>query len=182
MDASDTTIRSAGKSVSVPSQAIMTPAAMKRPNTWTGGIGVRANARNPTTVVTLVKAIGPANSSNTVALAKLATDAGCPRVFRVNSADEIPDDVTGTVGVTAGASAPEELVEAVIARLDPAEGVNEIRITDEDEYFPPPRNLRDLLSAIDGFATLALGGPAAGGSRPNDRQLQASDVLANLHS
>ena len=42
---------------------------------------------------------------------------GC---YRVNGADELPDDLAGTVGVTAGASAPEELVEAVIARLAPA--------------------------------------------------------------
>ncbi len=127
-----------------------------------------------------VVVIGSANSSNTVALAKLATDAGCPRVYRVNSADEIPDDLTGTVGVTAGASAPEELVNAVIERLAPANGVDEVRITDEDEYFPPPRNLRDLLAAIDGFATLAFGGPVDNANRPHDRQLHASDVLANL--
>ncbi len=67
--------------------------------------------------------IGSANSSNTRALEKLAAEAGCPRVYRVNDADELPDDLAGTVGVTAGASAPEELVEAVIARLAPATGV-----------------------------------------------------------
>src|SRR5688500_10132613 len=66
-----------------------------------------------------VVVIGSANSSNTSALARLATDAGCPRVFRVNSESELPADLTGTVGVTAGASAPEELIEAVIARLAP---------------------------------------------------------------
>jgi 4-hydroxy-3-methylbut-2-enyl diphosphate reductase len=127
-----------------------------------------------------VVAIGSANSSNPVALAKLAHDAGCPRVHRVNSADEVPDDLTGTVGVTAGASAPEELVESVIARLAPRAGVEEVRITDEDEYFPPPRNLRELLSAIDTVATFGLGGTP--GDRPpvNDRQIQASDVLASL--
>ena len=66
--------------------------------------------------------IGSANSSNTRALEKLAREAGCPRVYRVNDADELPDDLSGTVGVTAGASAPEELVEAVIARLAPRNG------------------------------------------------------------
>ena len=63
--------------------------------------------------------IGSANSSNTRALEKLAVEAGCPRVYRVNHVDELPDDLVGTVGVTAGASAPEELVDAVIARLAP---------------------------------------------------------------
>jgi 4-hydroxy-3-methylbut-2-enyl diphosphate reductase len=51
--------------------------------------------------------IGSANSSNTVALAKLAAQGGTPRVLRINSVAELPDDLTGTVGVTAGASAPE---------------------------------------------------------------------------
>ena len=37
--------------------------------------------------------IGSANSSNTNALARLAADAGCPRVFRVNDAAELPDDL-----------------------------------------------------------------------------------------
>ncbi len=43
--------------------------------------------------------IGSANSSNTVALAKLANESGCTRVFRVNNADELPDDLHGVVGV-----------------------------------------------------------------------------------
>ena len=59
-------------------------------------------------------------------------------LHRVNTADELPDDLSGTVGVTAGASAPNELVEEVIARLDPRDGVEVVGVTDEDEYFPPP--------------------------------------------
>jgi 4-hydroxy-3-methylbut-2-en-1-yl diphosphate reductase len=127
-----------------------------------------------------VVVIGSANSSNTVALAKLARDAGCERVFRVNGADELPDDLRGTIGVTAGASAPEELVEAVIARLAPREGVEEVRITDEDEYFPPPRNLRELLGAIDAVTSFGLGGAPNGRPPINDRQIKASEVLATL--
>lgn len=127
-----------------------------------------------------VVVIGSANSSNTRALEALARDAGCPRVFRVNGVEELPHDLHGTVGVTAGASAPEELVEAVITRLGPRQGVVEVAFTDEDEYFPPPRNLRDLLAALDTSATFSLG--AAVASRPpvNDRLMHASDVLATL--
>jgi 4-hydroxy-3-methylbut-2-en-1-yl diphosphate reductase len=124
--------------------------------------------------------IGSANSSNTRALASIARAAGCPRVYRVNGADELPDDLVGTVGVTAGASAPEELVDAVIAALDPVNGVEEVRLTEEDEYFPPPRNLRDLLTAVDVFATLALAGPVTERPAVNDRSVHASDVLATL--
>jgi 4-hydroxy-3-methylbut-2-en-1-yl diphosphate reductase len=127
-----------------------------------------------------VVVIGSANSSNTRALEKLAVEQGCPRVYRVNDAAELPDDLSGTVGVTAGASAPEELVDAVIARLAPREGVAEVRITDEEEYFPPPRSLRELLSAIDVIATVTVGGPLDDRPAVNDRAISASDVLAAL--
>ncbi len=46
--------------------------------------------------------------------------------------------------------------------------------------FPPPRNLRELLAAIDHVATLAFGGAPADRPPVNDRQLHASDVLAQL--
>jgi 4-hydroxy-3-methylbut-2-enyl diphosphate reductase len=127
-----------------------------------------------------VVVIGSANSSNTVALAKLAAEAGCPRVYRINDPSELPDDLHGIVGVTAGASAPEELVEAVIARLDPADGVEDVRYTEEDEYFPPPRNLRDLLAAVDVVATLTLGGSVPDRPQLDDRALHASEVLTSL--
>jgi 4-hydroxy-3-methylbut-2-enyl diphosphate reductase len=124
--------------------------------------------------------IGSANSSNTAALARLAAGAGCPRVFRINDAAELPDDLTGTVGVTAGASAPEDLVEAVIERLAPRHGVEEVTVTSEDEYFPPPRHLRDLLAALDAFATFGAGGSLRDRPVANDSELAASDVLDAL--
>ena len=124
--------------------------------------------------------IGSANSSNTRALERLANEAGCRRVYRVNAADELPGDLTGTVGVTAGASAPEELVDEVIRRLAPTSGVEEVRITNEDEYFPPPRNLRDLQSGIEAAATVLTGGSLEGRPRFDDRALAASDVLSAL--
>jgi 4-hydroxy-3-methylbut-2-en-1-yl diphosphate reductase len=127
-----------------------------------------------------VVVIGSANSSNTRALEKLARESGCERVYRVNGPGELPDDLAGTIGVTAGASAPESVVEAVIARLGPREGVEEVSITEEDEYFPPPRELRDLLAGFDVLATFALGGSVPQRPSLNDRQLEASDVLAML--
>jgi 4-hydroxy-3-methylbut-2-enyl diphosphate reductase len=125
--------------------------------------------------------IGSANSSNTVALEKVARGAGCSRVYRVNAAEELPDDLSGVIGVTAGASAPEELVRAVIARLDPTDGVEEVVVTHEDEYFPPPRELRELLAALDATASVTLGAvPAAASPFVDDRQRAASDVLDTL--
>jgi 4-hydroxy-3-methylbut-2-enyl diphosphate reductase len=126
--------------------------------------------------------IGSANSSNTRALEKLAGESGCPRVARVDTAAEVPEEFTGaglTVGVTAGASAPNEVVDAVIARLDPRHGVEIVRVTEEDEYFPPPRNLRELQAAVEAAATAMLGAPA-GLARTDDRSVSASAVLASL--
>jgi len=152
--------------------------------------------------------IGSANSSNTRALEKVASASGCARVLRVNGANELPDDLFGTVGVTAGASAPEEIVQAVVARLAPTEGVEEIAVTEEDEYFPPPPELRDLLRGLAAVLALGLGAPApkgdssemsseavaagqgpgagqsskgaAGGALVGDRHVSAADVLARL--
>ena len=127
-----------------------------------------------------VVVIGSANSSNTVALEKLAREAGTARVHRINSAAELPDDLTGVVGVTAGASAPESLVEEVLAALAPTGGVEEVAITQEDEYFPTPRNLRDLLAGIDLLATLSLGGSVPDRPAADERSIHAADVLASL--
>ncbi len=124
--------------------------------------------------------IGSANSSNTRALEKLAKEAGCPRVHRVNNAGQLPHDLSGTVGVTAGASAPEELVDEVLALLVPRLGVELVTVTDEDEYFPPPRNIRDLQAAIEVAATSMLGGALLTRPAMDDRSLPASDVLAAL--
>ncbi len=124
--------------------------------------------------------IGSANSSNTTALARLASDAGCPRVFRINDAEELPEDLSGIVGVTAGASAPEDLVAAVIDRLAPRHGVQEITVTTEDEYFPPPRHLRDLLVVLDAFVTVGAGGALSQRPETPDRAVAASNVLAAL--
>ena len=124
--------------------------------------------------------IGSANSSNTNALAGLADEAGCPEVYRINGPDELPDHLPATVGVTAGASAPEDLVRSVINRLAPTHGVEEITVTEEDEYFPPPRNLRELLGAIDAATLLTLGG--ASRAQLDDRSIGASDVLETLAS
>ncbi|HEV7887633.1 MAG TPA: 4-hydroxy-3-methylbut-2-enyl diphosphate reductase [Acidimicrobiales bacterium] len=127
-----------------------------------------------------VVVIGSSNSSNTVALEKVARSSGA-RVVRVNEASELPDDLHGVVGVTAGASAPEELVRGVLERLAPAEGVHLVEVTDEDEYFPPPPELRRLLDAVAVAVSFSLFGPVPSASAlGDDRQVAASDVLDTL--
>jgi 4-hydroxy-3-methylbut-2-enyl diphosphate reductase len=107
--------------------------------------------------------IGSANSSNTLALERVARERGC-RVLRINNASELPEGLDGVVGVTAGASAPEELVDEVLTALAPVQGVELVDVTHEDEYFPPPRELRELL----------------GDKLDSDRTVAASDVLREL--
>ena len=130
-----------------------------------------------------VVVIGSSNSSNTVALEKVARASGCPRVLRVNEASELPDDLSGTVAVTAGASAPEELVQAVIGRLAPLGGVETVAVTSEDEYFPPPPELREILRAVATTLGLLVGsGSRAADPVADDRGLSAADVLEVLAS
>ena len=125
-----------------------------------------------------VVVVGSANSSNTVSLAKTAAASGCTRALRVNSLAELPDDLEGVVGVTAGASAPEWLVQEVIAKLDPTDGIEVVHVTDEDEYFPPPPELRDLLRATSAAASALLGAPAdAAAPTATDRGMPAASVL-----
>jgi 4-hydroxy-3-methylbut-2-enyl diphosphate reductase len=130
-----------------------------------------------------VVVIGSATSSNTLALERTALGAGCRTVLRVDRADELPRDLHGTVGVIAGASAPEEVVEDVIGWLAPVGGTEEIRAVDEDEYFPPPRELREMLRLLTAVA--AVGGLSPGGAPsrrdetlPDDRAMTASVALA----
>src|SRR4051794_5331622 len=129
-----------------------------------------------------VVVIGSANSSNTVALEKVARASGAAVVLRVNSADELPDDLSGVVGVTAGASAPEDLVRAVIDRLAPRHGVELVTVTDEEEYFPPPRELRDLKRALSVALAASLGAALPDADGEGDRAVAASDALDALAS
>jgi 4-hydroxy-3-methylbut-2-enyl diphosphate reductase len=131
-----------------------------------------------------VVVIGSANSSNTVALETVARASGCPRVLRINEAQELPDDLRGTVGVTAGASAPEALVKEVIDALAPRHGVTEVTVTTEDEYFPPPPELRELLRAVGTTLGFLAGRPPAERADPaaEDRAVSAADVLDLLAS
>jgi 4-hydroxy-3-methylbut-2-enyl diphosphate reductase len=119
---------------------------------------LKAVAREADAVVV----IGSANSSNTVALEKVARASGCPRVVRVDSLHELPPDLEGTVAVTAGASAPERLVEAVVEHLAPRQGTTVVPVVSEDEYFPPPPELRELLRTLTAAVAVMVGaGPAA---------------------
>jgi 4-hydroxy-3-methylbut-2-enyl diphosphate reductase len=91
--------------------------------------------------------VGSPNSSNSVRLVEVARDYGAQAAYLVDDAEEIDqrwlDGVT-TVGVTSGASVPEELVAAVLAMLA-GHGfgtVEEVEAVEEHMTFALPRELR----------------------------------------
>ena len=95
----------------------------------------------PTADLTLI--IGAPNSSNSVRLVEVAKSAGCPRAQLVQSAasmDWALLEGVATVAISAGASAPEELVDELIAacRERFTIGVQEIQVVKEDVSFKTP--------------------------------------------
>src|SRR5579863_6024565 len=68
----------------------------------------------------VVIVVGSTNSSNSVRLVEVAKDAGARAAYLVDDAGEVDggwlEDAT-TVGLTSGASVPEELVEGVLGKL-----------------------------------------------------------------
>ncbi len=93
----------------------------------------------------VVIVVGSTNSSNSNRLREVAANLGVPAYMLDNAADLEPAWVDGkqVVGVTAGASAPEVLVEAVLARLRAlgAASVSELDGKFEKVTFPLPKAL-----------------------------------------
>jgi 4-hydroxy-3-methylbut-2-enyl diphosphate reductase len=103
---------------------------------------VRKVAQN----VDLVLVVGSVNSSNSNRLRELAEKQGVP-AYLIDGADDVrPEWLRGAtrIGVTAGASAPESLVQGVIARLREAGAgpVTEVVGIPENMEFALPKELR----------------------------------------
>jgi len=95
----------------------------------------------------LVIVVGSPNSSNSVRLVEVALDHGAPAAYLVDDAGEVDErwlDGVSTVGVTSGASVPEELVTAVLGKLASCgfDTVEEVEAVKEDMTFALPRELR----------------------------------------
>ncbi len=93
----------------------------------------------------LVLVVGSKNSSNSNRLCEVARDVGTPARLIDGAADIDPAWLHGvaTLGLTAGASAPELLVQEVIARLRElgANSVEDLAGVQEDVVFPIPKAL-----------------------------------------
>jgi 4-hydroxy-3-methylbut-2-enyl diphosphate reductase len=94
----------------------------------------------------VVLVVGSGNSSNSRRLVEVAERAGCPARLVENAADIPPALLVGAhrVGLTAGASAPEALVEEVVRALDGLGGVSlvERSVANEDVHFKLPPEVR----------------------------------------
>ncbi len=95
----------------------------------------------------VVIVVGSANSSNSVRLVEVALDSGAAAAYLVEDASAVDQhwlEGVGTVGVTSGASVPEDLVAGVLHRLAEAGfgDVEEIEAVPERMAFALPHELR----------------------------------------
>jgi len=173
-------------------EGVLSEAATTFPSLWTARKSdlCYATTNRQTAVqrlaqeATLILVVGSENSSNTQALVRVAHNGGV-EAHRVDGPSAIEEEwLNGhaVVGVTAGASAPDQRVQAVIAAVAPADGVELLTVTEEDEYFPLPPSLRRLVQTLQ---ALVEGGVAArhpGGPGPieRDREWGATEALELL--
>ncbi|MDO5094833.1 MAG: 4-hydroxy-3-methylbut-2-enyl diphosphate reductase, partial [Propionibacteriaceae bacterium] len=102
----------------------------------------------------LMIVVGSRNSSNSVRLVEVALEAGARRSERIDYASEIhPEWLEGveTIGVTSGASVPDELVQGVLDFLSERgfPQAEEERLTEENLTFALPPELRRELKKHD---------------------------------
>jgi 4-hydroxy-3-methylbut-2-en-1-yl diphosphate reductase len=95
----------------------------------------------------VVIVVGSTNSSNSVRLVEVARDAGARAAYLVDDASGIDQswlEGASTVGLTSGASVPEDLVAGVLARLADSgfTNVEEVEAVHERMVFGLPRELR----------------------------------------
>ena len=95
----------------------------------------------------LVLVVGSPNSSNSVRLVEVAKDSGARAAYLVENGSAIRDEWlegVACVGVTSGASVPEELVTGALERLAGFGfgNVEEVEAIEENMAFALPRELR----------------------------------------
>ncbi|MFB3109534.1 MAG: 4-hydroxy-3-methylbut-2-enyl diphosphate reductase [Acidimicrobiia bacterium] len=129
----------------------------------------------------LILIVGSHNSSNTQALVRVSHENGVA-AHRIDSAVDIEEewltDAT-TVGLTAGASAPDHLVQDVIDRLSPVHGFDLWRVTEEQEYFPLPPQLRAFVTTLQQLVEAGVTARTLGSESwiETDREWTATEAL-----
>jgi 4-hydroxy-3-methylbut-2-en-1-yl diphosphate reductase len=105
----------------------------------------------------LVLVVGSANSSNSVRLVEVALECGATAAYRVDDAGELDERWLAnvrTVGVTSGASVPEDLVDGVLDWLRQHEfpAAESVRTAEESLIFSLPKELRRDMKAAEARA------------------------------
>ena len=99
----------------------------------------------------LVLVIGSENSSNSNRLVEVARELGCSSYLIDNhlEVDESWLEGVETVGITSGASAPEELVGELVKSFEDrgVEEIGEVSVVDEDVRFMLPGKIREQIAA-----------------------------------
>ena len=90
--------------------------------------------------------VGSRNSSNSVRLVEVAKKAGCKNSQLMHSEKEIPFKEiknSDTIGISSGASAPEKLVQALLANIkkDRKVSIEEVVVAEEKVVFKLPKEL-----------------------------------------
>ena len=90
--------------------------------------------------------IGSRNSSNSVRLVEVAKKAGCNNSQLMHSEKEIPYDEienSNTIGISSGASAPENLVQKLLSNIkkDRKVSIEEVIVAEEKVVFKLPKEL-----------------------------------------
>jgi 4-hydroxy-3-methylbut-2-enyl diphosphate reductase len=133
---------------------------------------IRELARRADTILV----VGSESSSNTQALVRVGRKEGTPS-YRVDGPQDIdPGWLTESkvVGVTAGASAPDQRVREVIDAISPRDGVSVLSLTDEDEYFPLPPSLRQFVKTLQAVVEAAFAVKDRGRPGPIERDPEYS--------
>ncbi|HEY4896776.1 MAG TPA: 4-hydroxy-3-methylbut-2-enyl diphosphate reductase [Solirubrobacteraceae bacterium] len=99
----------------------------------------------------LLLVIGSRNSSNSVRLVEVARDCGT-QAHLIDNAGEVREewlDGAGVVGISSGASAPEDLVSELVElfRSRGVEDISEFHVIREDVRFMLPKQIRDAVPA-----------------------------------
>lgn len=129
----------------------------------------------------LILVVGSHNSSNTQALVRVSHENDVS-AYRIDSAGDIQAEwLEGvkTVGLTAGASAPDHLVQEVIDRLAPTNGFELWSATEEEEYFPLPPQLRAFVTTLQTLVEAGVTASKPGGESflERDRDWTATEAL-----
>ena len=105
----------------------------------------------------LLLVVGSQNSSNSRRMVEVCRNTGTPAYLVDDERDLKPEWLTGvnTVTVTAGASAPEYLVQKLIENLQQSHGFDhfeEFELKDEDVRFSLPNELQAASSSLTQIA------------------------------